>query len=506
MTPAVHPILPLDAYNERLSENVRPPAWKNPAPAPIYNLVVIGAGTAGLVMAAGAAGLGARVALIERHLMGGDCLNYGCVPSKALLRVARGVGEIVRARSMGIAATLEEIDFAAVMERMRRIRAELSSNDSAARFKQLGVDIFFGEARFLDANQIRVGDSATLRFRRAAVASGGRPAPLPIAGLEEAGYLTNQSIFSLTELPRHLAIIGGGAIGCELAQAFTRFGVEVTIVEATAQILGREDRDAARAVAGALLREGVKIITGATVTWVHRRDSQRLLQYESDGIRQEITADHILVGVGRLPELDSLDLAAANIEYGPEGIKVDDHLRTTNRRVYAAGDVCTGLKFTHMADAMARIVIRNALFYGRARTSSLLVPSCIYTDPEIAQVGLTEQEARVRGIPVRSFAQSFEGVDRAVIDSETEGFVKLQVAGNSGRIIGATVVGSHASELISAISMAMHSGIRIGHLTNVIHPYPTRAEVLRKLADAFNRSRLTPRAGRVLAKWFALTR
>ena len=506
MASTVHPILPLDAHNLRLGENVHPPEWKNPTPAASYNLVVIGAGTAGLVMAAGAAGLGARVALIERHLMGGDCLNYGCVPSKALLRVARGVGEIVRARSMGIAAKLEEVDFAAVMERMRRIRAELSSNDSAARFKQLGVDVFFGEARFLDTNQIRVGDSTTLRFRRAAVASGGRPARLPIAGLEEAGYLTNQSVFSLTELPRRLTIIGGGPIGCELAQAFARFGSEVTIIESTLHILGREDRDAAQVLVAALLRDGVKIVTGAALTRVDRRVNDKLVQYEVDGMLREIIADQILLGVGRAAELDSLDLAAGGIECGPEGIKVDDHLRTSNPRVYAAGDVCTALKFTHMADAMARIVIRNALFYGRTRASTLMVPSCIYTDPEIAQVGLTEQEARVHGIPVRSFAQSFAGVDRAVIDGETEGFIKLQVAGNSGRIIGATVVGSHASELISAISMAMCSGIRIGQLTNVIHPYPTRTEVLRKLADAYNRSRLTPRVGRVLAKWFALTR
>jgi pyruvate/2-oxoglutarate dehydrogenase complex dihydrolipoamide dehydrogenase (E3) component len=505
MASSIQPILPPDAHNLRLGENVHPPSWRNPAPSTSYNLVVIGAGTAGLVIAAGAAGLGAKVALIERHLMGGDCLNYGCVPSKALLRVARSLGEIARARSMGIAATVEKVDFTMAMERMRRIRADLSGHDSAARFQQLGVDVFFGEARFKSPSQIEVS-ATTLGFKRAAIASGGRPADLPIAGLEEAGYLTNESVFSLTELPRRLAIIGGGAIGCELAQAFARFGAEVTIIEATPQILGREDRDAAQIVADALLRDGVKILTGATLIRVQRRGTEKLLQFEVNQAAGEITADQILLGVGRAPQLESLGLEAAGIEYASDGITVDDRLRTSNPRVYAAGDVCTGLKFTHMADAMARIVIRNALFYGRARASALIVPSCIYTDPEIAQVGLTEHEARARGVPIRSFVQSFAGVDRAVIDGESDGFVKLHVAGGSSRIIGATAVGSHASEIISEIGLAISEGIRIGQLASVIHPYPTRAGAFRQAADAYNRARLTMTAKRIFAKWFALMR
>ncbi|HKV53072.1 MAG TPA: mercuric reductase [Candidatus Binataceae bacterium] len=520
---SVNPILPPDPHNLRLAANVHPSSWQNPRPAPRYNMVVLGAGTAGLVISAGAAGLGAKVALVERNFMGGDCLNYGCVPSKAIIRPARIVGEIHRARSMGISARLERIDFGAVMERMRGIRADLSAHDSAARFTELGVDVFFGDGHFASPETIEVGTSV-LRFRRAAIAAGGRAAALPLEGLEAAGYLTNESIFSLTELPRRLAVVGGGAIGCELAQAFARLGAEVTIVEALPRILSREDHDAAEIVNRSLIRDGVKIVTGAAIARVERRGSDKVLHIASsdaDGrpaVAEEIIADEILLSVGRTPNLDGLNLAAARIAYSRNGVIVDDHLRTTNRRVYAAGDVCTGgdgtkstaassvfdKKFTHMADAMARIVIRNALFHGRAQASALIVPSCVYTDPEIGQVGLTEEQARARGDESRTFTRQFADVDRASIDGEIEGFAKLHVVRD--KIVGATLVGSHAGEMISEITVAIGAGLGMGKLAEVIHPYPTQAEVFRQAADAFNRTRLTPRLKRLFTRWFALTR
>jgi pyruvate/2-oxoglutarate dehydrogenase complex dihydrolipoamide dehydrogenase (E3) component len=499
-------IVPPDAHNLELAENVHPARWTNPEPARRYNLVVIGAGTAGLVTAAGAAGLGAKVALVERNLMGGDCLNFGCVPSKALIRAARAAAEIRRARAMGIEAGVAAIDFARVMERMRRLRAELSRNDSAARFSGLGVDVFFGDARFAARDRVAV-DGKTLVFRRAAIATGARPAAPPIAGLAEAGYLTNETVFSLTELPRRLAVIGGGPIGCELAQAFARFGAQVTILEAMPRILNREDSDAAELVRAALVRDGVEIAAGCGVARIEKRNGERLIEFIQDGAQRRLVADEILLGAGRLPNIDGMGLEAAGVEYDRQaGVRVNDRLQTSNPRIYAAGDVCTTARFTHMADAMARIVIRNALFFGRARASALAIPSCTYTDPEIAHVGIYESEAAARGIALRTFVRQFAEVDRAVLDGDTEGFARAHVLASNGRIAGATIAGRHASEMISEVAVAMSAGMTLGALAGVIHPYPTHAEALRHLGDAYNRARLTPSLKRLFERWFRLSR
>jgi pyruvate/2-oxoglutarate dehydrogenase complex dihydrolipoamide dehydrogenase (E3) component len=500
-------LLPSDAHNQRLAANVHPAGWVNPVPASRYNLVVIGAGTAGLVIAAGAAGLGAKVALIERDLMGGDCLNFGCVPSKAMIRASRAAAGICDAGRFGVRSPGNaEVDFGAVMERMRRLRADLSVNDSANRFRRLGVDVFLGAARFSGHDTVMVGET-TLRFRRAAIATGARAAELPIAGLKETGYLTNETVFALTELPRRIAVIGGGPLGCELAQALRRFGAGVAILEAASQILIREDRDAAARVEQAFLHDGINLITGCNVTGVERREAGKLIRFTRDGVAGELVVDEIIVGVGRAPAVTGLNLEDAGVTYDQvAGVAVDDYLRTSNPKIYAAGDICSPFKFTHVADAMARIVIRNALFYGRARMSALTIPWCTYTDPEIVHVGLYETDAKSRGLEVKTFVQEFKEVDRAILDGETDGIMKVIVASGSDRIVGATIVASHASEMISEITLAITKGIGLGAIADVIHPYPTQAEAFRKLGDQYNRTRLTPRVKRIFERWLAWTR
>ncbi len=484
---------PFDEHNRALIANVHPTDWTNPKPSGRYNMVVIGGGTAGLVTAAGAAGLGAKVALIERALLGGDCLNVGCVPSKALIRCARAFAEVRDAGGFGV--TVPDgaaVDFPAVMERMRKLRADISPNDSAQRFRELGIDVFIGDAKFTGRDSVEV-NGRTLRFAKACIATGARAVPLPIPGLAEAGYLTNETLFSLTELPRRLAVIGAGPIGCEMAQSFARFGSEVTLVEALHHLLGREDEDAAERVERALVRDGVKINCCAKITGVRRKGDETVLTLEGE-TGGEIAVDAVLVSVGRAPNVDGLGLEAAGVQFDTrQGVTVDDHLRTTNPKIFAAGDVCSPYKFTHAADFMARIVIQNALFFGRSKASALTIPWCTFTDPEIAHVGLYESQAREKGIEVDTFAVEMSDVDRAVLDGESEGFLKVHVQKGSDKILGATLVASHAGDMISEITLAMVSGAGLGTLAKTIHPYPTQADVIRKAGDAYNKTRLTPR-------------
>lgn len=485
---------PFDEHNRRLAGNVHPPDWTNPVPKGRYNMVVIGAGTAGLVTAAGAAGLGAKVALVERDLMGGDCLNVGCVPSKALLACARAAAAARGSAAYGVRIDgAVMVDFPAVMQRMRKLRAAISPNDSARRFHDLGVDVFLGEGRFAGPDSIKV-NGATLRFSRACIATGARAARLPVPGLAEAGFLTNETVFSLTKLPPRMAVIGAGPIGCELSQAFARFGSSVTLLEQGPQILGREDRDAADRVAEALKRDGVDIKCGAAIAAVERGGADKILRIEG-GL--EVRADEILLGAGRTPNLEGLNLDAAGIEHDRSGLKVDDRLRTTNRRVFGAGDVCFPYKFTHVADATARIVLRNALFFGRARASALTIPWCTYTDPEIAHVGIYPREAQRRGIEIDTFTVELGDVDRAILDGQEQGFLKVHVRRGSDAIVGATLVGAHAGEIISELTLAMKTGAGLGAVADTIHPYPTQAEAIKRAADAYGRTRLTPRVKRM---------
>lgn len=489
----------LDAHDALLASHVHPPHWVNPTPPPggRYNLVVIGAGTAGLVTAAGAAGLGAKVALIERHRMGGDCLNVGCVPSKSLLRSARH-------RESRPPST----DFSATIERVHRLRATLAPHDSAQRFKSLGVDVYFGEARFASADTVEVAGQ-TLHFARACIATGSRPAVPPIEGLDRINYLTNETVFDLTDLPPRLAVIGAGPIGCELAQAFARLGSQVHLIEAAHGVLPKDDPEAGQIVLRSMQRDGVTLLCCGKELKVEpaATGGGGRLRVESHGEEYDITVDRVLVATGRLPNVERLNLEAAGVEYerrprgsgdgGGGGVKVDDHLRTTNRRIFAAGDVCSAFQFTHIADAHARIVIRNALFGFlpfKPRVSRLVVPWCTYTFPQVAHVGRGPDEE------CETIRIDMGQVDRAVLDDETEGFLKVHIEKGGDKIIGATLVAAHAGEIISQITTAMVHGKGLGGLSRVIYPYPTQAECIRKGADAHQRSRLTPRLKRLTTK------
>lgn len=499
-------VLPKDEHNATLVSHVRPPDWKNPDPAPRYNLVVVGAGTAGLVSAAGAAGLGARVALVERHLLGGDCLNVGCVPSKCVIRSSRVIEEVRMAPELSVhVPDGTKADFPAVMERMRRLRARISQHDSVRRFQQLGVDVFLGEGHFTGRDTIEV-DGKTLRFSKAVIATGARAAAPPIPGLAEAGYLTNETVFSLTERPGRLAVIGAGPIGSEMSQAFRRLGSEVWILEAQSHILTREDPDAAEIVQRVFVRDGVNLVLGCTILKVESRGAEKIIQFEGNGACSDLPVDEILVGVGRAPNVEGLNLEAAGVAYGNHGVQVNDFLQTTNSRIYAAGDISLPFKFTHTADATARIVIQNALFAGRKKWSSLIIPWCTYTDPEIAHVGMYERDAVKKGIPIETFVRPLRDVDRAIADGEEEGFVKIHVKKGTDQILGATIVARHAGEMISEITLAMVGKIGLKTISNVIHPYPTQAEAIRQVADAYNRTRLTPGVKNLFTRWFGWTR
>jgi pyruvate/2-oxoglutarate dehydrogenase complex dihydrolipoamide dehydrogenase (E3) component len=512
------PLQPYDVHNQLLVSNAHPLDWANPEPAGRYNLVVLGAGTAGLISAAGAAGLGARVALVERAFLGGDCLNVGCVPSKALIRASRAAAEVRDAHAYGVEVPPgARVNFPAVMERMRRLRAALSPNDSAARYRGLGVDVFFGDARFTRPDAVEVG-GRVLRFRRAVIATGARAVRPDIPGLGDAGFLTNETVFTLTELPPRLAVIGAGPLGCELAQAFARFGARVSLLGNGPHIMPREDRDAAGIVENQMRRDGVNLVLGCNVVRVARDGADKVLHLECGGPEKgtvplfrgqqtEVRADAILVGVGRAPNVQGLDLEAAGVDYDKkEGVKVNDRLQTTNRCIFAAGDICSRFKFTHAADAMARVVIQNALFFGRAKASALVIPWCTYTDPEVAHVGLDGAQAKARGLEVQTFTEPMAHVDRAVLDGDTDGFVKIHVGARSDRILGATVVARHAGEMISELTLAMVGGLGLRALARTIHPYPTQAEAIKRVADAYNRTRLTPFVKGLFQKWLAWMR
>ncbi len=489
--------LPQDEHNRLLDANVRPPGHRNPVPDGRYNMVVIGAGTAGLVTAFAAAGLGGKVALIERERTGGDCLNVGCVPSKGVIRASRAVADARNAREFGVAGTDDATaDFGVAMARMRRLRAKISVIDSVARLEKAGIHVYLGEGRFVAPDAVEV-DGRRLEFTRACVATGARAAKPPVPGLDEVGFLTNETVFSLTSLPRRLAVVGAGPIGCELAQAFRRLGAEVTLLTDGARVLPRDDPDAGRLLARKLEKDGVRLVFGAKLRWASRENGAKRLDYAIEQAAAHVLADEVLVAVGRTPNVEGLGLEAAGIEYDQKGVKPDDSLRTTNPRVYAAGDIIHSYKFTHAADAMARIVVQNALFFGRRRLSALVVPWTTYTDPEVAHVGLTAAAAEQRGIATDTYTVPFEEVDRAILDGETDGFARAVARKGTDRLLGVTIVARHAGEMIGEASLAMTHGLGLSALSSTIHPYPTQAEALRKLGDAYRKSRLTPTVRRL---------
>jgi pyruvate/2-oxoglutarate dehydrogenase complex dihydrolipoamide dehydrogenase (E3) component len=490
----------LDFVTPPLDARVFPPDHRNPTPPPRYNLVVIGAGTAGLVSAAGAAGLGARVALVERRALGGDCLNVGCVPSKTLLRAARAAADMRAAARLGVHADGVRVDFAAVMSRVRDVRYRISAHDSVERFTGLGVDVYLGDARFIDGERIEV-EGAELRFARAVIATGGRPTLPPIDGLADVAPLTNETVFELRTQPARLLVVGAGPVGCELAQAFQRLGTEVTLVERDAQVLGKESPEAAQLVQEALAADGVTLRLATDVTRVTRRSTGITAELDAAGVVSQVEVDHVLVAAGRTPNVESLHLPAAGVAFTRTGVTVNDFLQTSNPNIYAAGDVCLPQQFTHAADASARLVIQNALFLGRKRASALTIPRCTYTDPEVAHVGVTSADDREGITPIDV---AWREVDRAIADDDEVGYVRLFL--RRGVVVGGTIVGHGAGDLIGEVAVLVAREVSASELAGIIHPYPTRAEAIRKVGDVHNRTRLTPTVQTLFERWLAWRR
>lgn len=488
---------PQDQFNQELVNHVHPGDWSNPVPEGRYNLVVVGAGTAGLISAAVGASLGAKVALIERHLMGGDCLNVGCVPSKGIIRAARALEAVRETSQFGIHLAGEvNFDFPAAMERMRRIRSEISRHDSAARYRdEFGIDVYLGDATFTGPRSIEVAGE-TLEFSKAVIATGARAAVPPIPGLKESGYLTNETIFTLTELPKRFAVIGGGPIGAEMAQTFRRFGSEVHLIEMAGRILPRDDEDVAELMHRRFEEEGIQIHTSTALEEVSLQGEEKILRLSGN---RELAVDQLLIAIGRAPNVDNLGLENAGVQYDRrKGVEVNSYLQTSNRRIYAAGDVGYMYKFTHTAEATAAIAVQNALFLKTKKVDGMVVPWCTYTAPEVAHVGLSEESAKADGSEIRTYRHEIGETDRGRLDG-SGGFVKLHA--RKGKLLGATVVADHAGEMLGELVLAIQNGLTLGDLNGVIHPYPTQAEAIKRAAAGPLKEKLTPKTKRFLDRW-----
>ena len=460
-----------------------------------FDIIAIGGGAAGLVTAAGAAGLGARAALIERHRMGGECLWTGCIPSKALLAAARAAANIRSAAGLGVDTDAPRINFPRVMKHVRAAQETIEPNDSPARFRSLGVDVVIGNARFVDRNRI-YADGRELTARHIVIATGSRPAVPEIPGIDTVPFYTNETIFAIDEQPASLIVLGGGAVGVELAQAFRLLGSDVTILEADTQILRTEDEEIASALLERLTHIGISVQTGTKVSRIERTAAGTRVSSNNGSFE----AAALLVAAGRRANTDTLDLDAAGVKYNAQGLQLDKYLRTNVSHIWGAGDVTGAPRFTHVADYQARLILRNALFPLKTAADYRLVPWAIYTDPEIAHVGLTERQAREQhGSRVQIWRKAFKDLDRAIADAHTDGFIKI-ITDAKGRILGGHVMGPHASSTLAEIALAMKHGISLAQLSSVIHAYPTYPEAFKHTADAFMRSRFRGLA-KQLATW-----
>jgi len=473
----------------------------------VFNVVVIGAGTGGLVTAAGTAGLGGRVALIERNKMGGDCLNFGCVPSKALISSARLIQQIRNAEKWGLDRQEPQFAFEKIFDRMRARRAKIAPNDSQERFESLGVEVFRGEGRFISPHELEV-DGHKLHAQNFVIATGSRATIPSIEGLDAVPYFTNETIFDeLKQKPASMIVLGGGPIGCELAQTFCRLGVRVTVVQRRSQLLPREDRDVADFLEGCLTSEGVRVIKNTNARSVRENSdgtiALQLFDRESScQTETPVVADALLIAVGRTPNFRKLRLKAARVEFGESGVHVNEFLQTSQPHIYAVGDVVGPFQFTHMADAQARVVVRNILMpfqFLRQKMNYSVVPWCTYTDPEVAHVGLSEKEAQKNATAHDLFRIDLSDVDRAVVEDEDVGFAKILTSKGSDKILGATIVGTHAGDLLHEFVLAMSAKIGLGKIASAIHAYPTLAELARKAGDKYNKRRLTPRARKIFS-------
>jgi pyruvate/2-oxoglutarate dehydrogenase complex dihydrolipoamide dehydrogenase (E3) component len=463
------------------------------------DICVIGGGSGGLSVAAAAAAFGVPVVLIEAHKMGGDCLNTGCVPSKALLAAAKRAALLQNPGAFGVSAQSVTIDFAKVHDHVHGVIAAIAPVDSVERFTGLGVRVIQGHATFKDHWTVVVGDQFEIRARRFVIATGSTPAVPPIPGLDQGPYLTNESIFNLTARPKQLIVIGAGPVGLEMAQAFRRFGSEVTVLEA-AQPLAKDDPECAAIVIDALEREGVVIRSGVKVVRVAFGNGSVKVTADAPGGEETIEGTHLLVATGRKATTDGLGLEAAGIAYDRSGIIVNKRLKTANKRVYAIGDVAAGqLQFTHAANNHAGLVIRNALFRLPVRVNNAAIPWVTYTEPELAQTGLSEAEARKRGFKIRILRWPYHDNDRAQAERETHGHIKV-VTTHKGKIVGATIVGSHAGELITAWTLAIAQRLNIRAFTGIVLPYPTLSEIGKRAAiDYFTPSLTSPWVRRIIA-------
>ena len=460
------------------------------------DLVIIGGGAGGLVVASVAAQLGLKVTLIEKHeKLGGDCLHSGCVPSKTLIRAAKVASLMRRGDEFGLDTHVPEVDLGRVNDHVQSVIDRIQLHDDPERFRGYGCEVIFGEAVFADPHTVRVNDQL-IRGRRLVVATGSTPLVPPIDGLQQAGYLTNESLFSLRDLPRRLVVLGGGPIGVEMAQAFSRLGSRVAVVERLPQLLPQEDPQIAEALRELLEKEGIEIHTSTSAERVSRDGDMRVVEC-SGGVRLE--ADQLLVAVGRRPTVEGLGLETVGIEYDARGIKVDERLRTSRKHVYACGDVCGPYPFTHMAEYQAGIVISNAVFRFPKKTDYRVVPWVTYTDPELARVGMTEQQARERGLQPTVLQFPFADIDRALTEVEAHGLCKFVT--HKGRLLGATLLGAHAGELIHEVVLAMQAGVKIGQLSATIHAYPTLAQIHRRTVNTLYGKRLFSAKTRGLVRW-----
>jgi len=471
-----------------LLRRVRPPDWKNPLPRNPYDLIVIGAGPAGLMAADLAARQGRRVALIERDRLGGNSLNSGSIPSNAIIRAARVLVSLRDEEDFGAASfDRPRTDFGAVMARMRRIRSRVAEYQSIDRLRARGIDVFLCDARFEGPRVLAAGESR-LTFKKAIIATGARPEPSNVPGLEQIGYLTSDSIFQLNALPQRLGVVGGGPLGCELAQAFCRLGSQVTIVQNDPKFLPHEDRDAAELLSLSLSRDGVITRLNTSVVGAHRKDGAKWLETTSDGVKSSIAVDEVLLSIGRVPNVQDLGLEAASIGFDVlSGIHVDEYLKTTHGDVYAAGDVCLPDQFTNVAQGSARLAVNNAFGAGTQRRGHWTIPWCTYCDPEIAHIGMHVREARQQLIPVKSYTVMMQDVDRAITDGLDDGFVKIHVREGTDEILGATIVASRAGEMINEMSVIMSAGIGMRRLADILHTYPAQSDAIRLAAVSYLR-------------------